>query len=143
MGIGQWGDIYDDVLAPVMQTYFDDPSVKASLHAGSQVWKNGDGTAAPNPVVNALNKTLMDSALPDLELILDHGVPVRVYDGVLDGSSCNHISVYQAIKSMNSMRWTGKGKFFGSARKQWKLPGATHPAGYTQSGGGLTFVGGQ
>merc|ERR1711988_650367 len=88
--VEQWGDVYDDVLAPVMENYFANPKVKLALHAGNQTWKNGDGTSAPNPVVNALNKTLMDPVLPDLETILEHKVPLRVYNGVLDGSSCNH-----------------------------------------------------
>merc|ERR1712151_731884 len=77
--VAQWGDLYDDVLAPVMVKYFADPTTKRLIHAGNQTWKNGDGTSAPNPVVIALNKTLMDSALPDLETILQADVPLRVY----------------------------------------------------------------
>merc|ERR1711862_760483 len=95
--VAQWGDVYDDVLAPVMQKYFASDAVKKALHAGTQDWKNGDGTSAPNPVVLALNKTLMDSVLPDLETILEYKVPLRVYDGVLDGSSCNHLSVFNSL----------------------------------------------
>jgi len=135
--VAQWGDVYDDVLAPVMTKYFADPKVKTLIHAGDQVWKNGDGTSAPNPVVNALNKTLMDSALPDVQTILEAGVPLRVYDGVLDGSSCNHVSVFQALKLL---QWSGKSAFFDAAREKWKVPGEKHPAGYVQRGGGLTFV---
>jgi len=135
--IAQWGDVFDDVLAPVMAKYFADPKVKDLLHAGNHSWKNGDGTSAPNPVVIALNKTLMDSILPDVETILDAGVPLRVYDGVLDGSSCNHISVYNSVKML---QWKGKEAFFGAKREQWKVPGSKHPAGYVRSGGGMTFV---
>jgi len=135
--VGQWGDVYDEVLAPVMQKYFADPEVQKALHAGSQTWKNGDGTSAPNPVVNALNKTLMDSVLPHLETILDHRVPLRVYNGVLDGSSCNHISVFH---SLTMLQWQGKSAFLAAPREQWSIPGEKHPAGYAQSGGGLTFV---
>eukprot|EP00928_Gymnodinium_smaydae_P053759 TRINITY_DN37685_c0_g1_i1.p1 TRINITY_DN37685_c0_g1~~TRINITY_DN37685_c0_g1_i1.p1 ORF type:complete len:441 (+),score=45.58 TRINITY_DN37685_c0_g1_i1:70-1392(+) len=135
--VAQWGDVYDDVLAPVMQKYFSDPKGKSDIHAGSHDWKNGDGTSAPNPVVIALNKTLMDSVLPDLEVILHHGVPLTVYNGVLDGSSCNHVSVFQALKLL---RWTHKDSFFKAPRQQWKVPGEKHPAGYVQRGGGLSFV---
>lgn len=135
--VEQWGDIYDDILAPIMEKYFADPVVKQALHAGDQDWKNGDGTSAPNPVVIALNKTLMDSVIPDLETILEHKLPLGVFDGVLDGSSCNHISVYNSLKLLS---WAGKDAFFAAPREQWKLPGVKHPAGYTKQGGGLTFV---
>mmetsp|Transcript_65721 Transcript_65721/g.182982 ORF Transcript_65721/g.182982 Transcript_65721/m.182982 type:complete len:448 (+) Transcript_65721:81-1424(+) len=135
--VQQWGDFYDDVLAPVMQRYFDAPRTKQLIHAGDHAWRNGDGTAAPNPVVIALNKTLMDSALHNLKTILEHGVPLRVYDGVLDGSSCNHVSVFNALKLL---QWKGKEAFLAATRQQWKVPGSNHPAGYLQSGGGVTFV---
>jgi len=135
--IEQWGDMYDDVLAPVMEKYFADERVKSLLHAGRQVWKNGDGTSAPNPVVNALDHTLMDSVLPDLKSILDRGVTLRMYNGVLDGSSCNHISHFNALKLLD---WSGKDAFFKAPRKQWRVKGSNHAAGYVKTGGGLSFV---
>jgi len=135
--VAQWGDVYDDVLAPVMEGYLSSPEVKKALHVGNHSWKNGDGTSAPNPVVNALNKTLMDSVLPDLETLLEHRVPLRVYAGVLDGSSCNHLSVF---KSLTMLRWPGRASFLAAAREKWSVPGDGHPSGYTQSGGGLAFV---
>jgi len=135
--VAQWGDVYDDVLAPVMEKYLANPEVKKALHVGNHSWKNGDGTSAPNPVVNALNKTLMDSVLPDLETLLEHHVPVRVYAGVLDGSSCNHRSVFE---SLTMLKWPGIASFLAAPREKWTVPGDSHPSGYTQSGGGLAFV---
>jgi len=135
--VAQWGDVYDDVLAPVMERYLSSPEVKKAFHVGNHSWKNGDGTSAPNPVVNALNKTLMDSVLPDLETLLEHNVPLRVYAGVLDGSSCNHLSVF---KSLTMLRWPGSASFLAAPREKWSVPGDKHPSGYTQSGGGLTYV---
>lgn len=107
------------------------------MHVGNQKWNNGDGTSNPNPVTIALNKTLMDPVLPYLETILDHGVPLRIYDGVLDGSSCNHVSVFKAL---TMVQWAGREAFLSAERTKWNVPGEKHPAGYVQTGGGLSFV---
>jgi len=139
--IRQWGDVYDEVLAPAMQKYLEDPKVKDALHARNQTWKNGDGTSAPNPVVNALRQTLMDSVIPYLNTVLARGVPLLVYDGVFDGSSCNHLSVFNALRLLD---WSGKDTFFGSERVLWTSSqtesGTEHPWGHVQTGGGLSFV---
>ena len=48
------------------------PSIDA-LHTEGRPWRNGDGTAAPNPVVNALKNDTMGSSVGQLGRMLDDG----------------------------------------------------------------------
>eukprot|EP00929_Paragymnodinium_shiwhaense_P122748 TRINITY_DN95783_c0_g1_i1.p1 TRINITY_DN95783_c0_g1~~TRINITY_DN95783_c0_g1_i1.p1 ORF type:complete len:450 (+),score=62.39 TRINITY_DN95783_c0_g1_i1:136-1485(+) len=134
----QWGDVYDEVYAKAMSSYLSNPEVKKALNVPSSVdWKNGDGTAAPNPVVNALRKRLMDPALDELVEILKHGKKVTIFDGVMDGSSCNHLGVFGAVKRM---QWDGLADFLQAPRKQWRVESIDHPLGYLQTFNNFTFV---
>ncbi len=59
----------------------------------------------------------MDSVIPDLETILEHNLPLGVFDGVLDGSSCNQISAYigstAALATLNKGEGVFRGSFWG------------------------------
>lgn len=133
----QWGDVYNAVLAPAMKAYLASAETKRALNVPEgTVWQNGDGTAAPNPVVNALRGQLMVSVLPEMAEILDRGLHVTIYDGVMDGSSCNHLGVFQ---SLERLPWDGRSAFLAAPRQQWHTPGITHPIGFVQASGGLTF----
>lgn len=60
--VRQWGDVFDDVYSKAMGDYFETAPISQPpfvLHTGGEPWKNGDGTAAPNPVVNALMNVTM------------------------------------------------------------------------------------
>ena len=51
--IRQYGDVFSNVYSPALSAFFNQTAVKNAFHVPSFLpWNNGDGTAAPNPVVN-------------------------------------------------------------------------------------------
>jgi carboxypeptidase C (cathepsin A) len=128
-----FGDFYDDVLAKNMNDYLTREDVIDAFGAKSP-WQNGDGTASPNPVVNALKPLLMTTAPMDwLAHLLERGYDVTIFDGVMDASSCNHLGVFSAVKAI---RWSGQEEFINAKRVPW----GKVPFGFTQAALGLRFV---
>ncbi|KAF4706917.1 hypothetical protein FOZ62_019421, partial [Perkinsus olseni] len=93
----QWGDTFNNIYSAAMKKYFARADVAAALHTGGVKWQNGDGTAAPNPVVMNLQKELMKPVLKDVQTVLSAAIPTMIYTGVFDGSSCGHLSVMEAL----------------------------------------------
>lgn len=134
----KFGDLYGAVLAKALTDYLNTTGTREALHATHAVWMNGDGTAAPNPVVNPLRHHLL-STLPIgwVSSLLDDGIRVTTYNGVTDGSCCNHLGHFSATKALS---WSGRESYLGAQRVQWGSAGAAEPSGFVQEGGGLRFV---
>ncbi|KAF4720479.1 hypothetical protein FOZ63_002484, partial [Perkinsus olseni] len=128
----QWGDTFNNIYSAAMKKYFARADVAAALHTGGVKWQNGDGTAAPNPVVINLQKELMKPVLKEVQTVLSAAIPTMIYTGVFDGSSCGHLSVMEALHML------GYEPFETASRELWESP--NHPFGFVQSGGVLTFV---
>ncbi|KAF4656085.1 General transcription and DNA repair factor IIH helicase subunit XPD, partial [Perkinsus olseni] len=128
----QWGDTFNNIYSAAMEKYFARADVAAALHTGGVKWQNGDGTAAPNPVVMNLQKELMKPVLKEVQTVLSAAIPTMIYTGVFDGSSCGHLSV------MGALHMLGYEPFETASRELWEGP--NHPFGFVQSGGALTFV---
>jgi carboxypeptidase C (cathepsin A) len=74
------------------------------------------------------------SYLQDIPIVLAAGVPVTIYNGMLD-IICNF---YGEAAALNSMTWPGQSAFNNAVNTPWVVNGAT--AGTYRSAQGLTYV---
>lgn len=144
--VRQYGDVFGDVYSVALGRYFEQTTIPETLHTRGEPWKNGDGTAAPNPVVNHLHSELMRDVTGFYAKLLDARYKVMVYAGVMDGSSCCHMAVYDSVLALD---WGNKKEFRAAEKevlKYERIQGGEASAtkdivwSYRQQGGGLSFV---
>jgi len=92
------------------------PDVKKALHAENATWFCTDETG---PVAEALSADFTLPSVHQVVALLDQGKQVTMYNGVRDGSVCNHIG---NLKVILNMKWSGS-KVFASAKSvPWPSP---------------------
>mmetsp|Transcript_71885 Transcript_71885/g.158986 ORF Transcript_71885/g.158986 Transcript_71885/m.158986 type:complete len:451 (+) Transcript_71885:65-1417(+) len=127
------GNFLDDLTA-AMGRFLNNPSTRAALHVGNHTWGQADESG---PVSDALVKDFVTSqGLSILSSLIDAGKGYRVvtYNGVRDGSVCNHVGNALA---MDQMKWSGQAAFREVQTKPWRLDGKL--VGYEKSYGALTY----
>lgn len=146
--ITKWKDLFTEEYSPALARYLDqNPQVKHALNVPKGLkWNNGDGTAAPNPVVNKLHDKLMGDMGPTIKYILSKGLRFGTFVGVNDGSACNIIGVYNEIRRLNHKGfndakrhlWTSETSKSNSDGSN--TGGEMDKYGYYSYANGLTFV---
>lgn len=113
--------------------YLNRPDVKAALHVGSGArWTQSDETG---PVADALLPDWTVDSDVVVEKLLALQLKVRMYNGVRDLSSCNHLG-NQAV--VNQLKWAGAGKYAATSTLPWPSP--SHVEGYMRDGGLLKYA---
>jgi carboxypeptidase C (cathepsin A) len=107
--------------------------VKAALHVGDGAkWTQSDETG---PVADALLPDWTVDSDVVVEKLLALQLKVRMYNGVRDLSSCNHLG-NQAV--LNQLQWAGAGKYAQAPTLPWPSP--SNVEGYMRDGGLLKYA---
>jgi carboxypeptidase C (cathepsin A) len=127
-----------DKLTASLGHYLNSPETRAALHVGEHTWTQAD---EEGPVADNLKPDFVtDQVMGVIESLLDAGKGYRVvtYNGVRDGSLCNHLG---NLLSMKALKWSGQDGFQLAETKPWtpKAVGGIL-AGYKKSFGALTYV---
>jgi len=123
-----------DKLTDLLGRYLNSPETRSALHVGNRTWRQADEVG---PVAEGL---ILDFETPQgmrvIESLLDAGKGYRVvtYNGVRDGSVCNHLG---NLLSMKALKWYGSGPFNAAATTPWRPLGPL--AGYQRSYGPLSY----
>lgn len=131
----QDASFFDD-LTDAMSKYLNSPAVRKALHVGNHTWTQADETG---PVADALRADFVTrQSLEMLEALLATGkYQVVNYNGVRDGSVCNHLG---NLQSLLSLRWSGQQAFAKAPSEVFRVPGNSAVAGYTKTAGQLKFI---
>lgn len=122
-----------DVITVSLGSYLDRADVKQALHVGSNAtWQNKDETG---PVAKALIEDFTLSSLKYVEALLGFGKRVVMYNGVRDGSVCNHIGNLKALKRL---AWPGASDFAVAKSRPW--PSTSSVMGHIRIARSLTFA---
>lgn len=124
-----------DHITDALSNYLNDAEVRKALHVGDRIWQQSDETG---PVAdNLLPDFVTAQGMTVIEALLDAGKGYRVvtYNGVRDGSMCNHIG---NLLSMNALKWSGQAAFQAADTAPWRL--GSQLVGYERSAGALTYI---
>merc|ERR1712008_181022 len=122
-----------DVITASLGAYLDRADVKKALHVGSNAtWQNKDETG---PVAKALVDDFTVPSTRFVEALLGLGKRVVMYNGVRDGSVCNHMG---NLKALQDLSWPGAADFAVAKNKPW--PSAYSVMGHIRVARGLTFA---
>mmetsp|Transcript_13834 Transcript_13834/g.48842 ORF Transcript_13834/g.48842 Transcript_13834/m.48842 type:complete len:452 (+) Transcript_13834:99-1454(+) len=121
-----------DTITDSLGGYLNTPEVKAALHAGSSTWQNADETG---PVAEALAPDFTRPSAPVIGALLGMGKEVFLYNGVRDGSVCNHIG---NLKALLNMSWEGSHDFATAENVPW--PSASNVMGHIREARNLRFA---
>lgn len=80
-----------------MSKWFNSADVKEAFHCAKCTWVFNDEAG---PVADALITDFMTSVIPQINSLMSNGYKVLMYNGVRDGSSCNHIGNLLTIKEL-------------------------------------------
>lgn len=121
-----------DAITDQLGTYLNSAEVKAALHAGSATWQNAD---EEGPAAEALAADFVLPSTPVVEKLLAMGRKVFMYNGVRDGSLCNHIG---NLRSLLALQWEGSAEFAASPNRPW--PSAQEVMGHVRGTRNLVFA---
>jgi len=121
-----------DTLTTSMGAYLNREDVKAALHVQNATWQCADEVG---PVAQALYADFTKPSAPVVAALLETGKEVMLYNGVRDGSVCNHVG---NLKSLLSLEWSGKVDFAAAPNKPW--PSAKDVMGHVRSARNLRFA---
>jgi len=96
-----------DSITSSMGSWLNRDDVRVALHVSGHTWVNNDEVG---PVAEAL---LGDFAIPSAPLVAEaaeNGYRVALYNGVRDGSVCNHLGNHQSLLEMDKA-WKFKGQY--------------------------------
>jgi len=126
------GTIYDDIGGGVFRydlRYYNDPTpessmisylnsaeVQLALHTTGHVWTDSDETG---PVADALKEDFCKSVIPELVTLLRAGYTVHLYNGQMDGSSCNNIGNSKILYDLK--HWGEDVEFEIEKQELWRL----------------------
>jgi len=130
------GSAFDGISAD-LEMYLNRPDVMKILGTTGHKWKQGDGTSAPNPVVDALENDLMlNNTLELFQPIMDSGVRILCYVGNMDGSMWGYAG-HEAF--LDYFSWSGRDEFWSRDRIIWKQTNGLL-GGYVRYGGKFTYI---
>ncbi len=144
--IRKFGDIFAKSWSPLLEKFLTQEGADKLLNTRGEPWKNGDGAAtAGNNVSLALQHLYLNDNSHYYERLLNFandpkfGYTFAIYDGVMDGSTCNHIEVYDAALHM---KWSAADEWNKAEKKILRLNESDSESvyGYMQAGGGLHFL---
>jgi len=121
-----------DVITESIGTYLNRADVKAALHTEGATWVNADEVG---PVAEALRKDFGKPSVPVVADLLAQGKRVTLYNGVQDGSVCNHIG---NLKALLELTWAGADDFARSESVPW--PSVQHVMGHIRGARNLLFA---
>mmetsp|Transcript_54121 Transcript_54121/g.121624 ORF Transcript_54121/g.121624 Transcript_54121/m.121624 type:complete len:443 (+) Transcript_54121:89-1417(+) len=122
-----------DVITRVLGDYLNRPDVKTALHVGEDVtWYCADETG---PVARNIRNDSNVPSAPVLASLLEKGRQVFLYNGLRDGSSCNHIG---NLKSILAMDWKGADEFRAAQSVPW--PSKQSVMGHIRGARNLRFA---
>merc|ERR1719233_1100182 len=98
-----------------MRSYLSRKDLKASIHTTGNNWTSAD---EEGPVADALAGEFAANVTTLLEMLLDLDYKVIAYNGVADGSSCNHLGNAQVLLNLN---WKGKAMFAAAKQSGWRV----------------------
>mmetsp|Transcript_98771 Transcript_98771/g.156199 ORF Transcript_98771/g.156199 Transcript_98771/m.156199 type:complete len:462 (-) Transcript_98771:26-1411(-) len=132
-------DLDLDSITTFMGSWLNRDDVKEALHVTGHTWVNADETG---PVAEALLDDFVRPSAPYVALAAENGYRVALYNGVRDGSVCNHLGNHQALLAMDKT-W----KFFGQYEAANDVPMWFHSAskkprvaGFHKIVGGFSFT---
>jgi len=96
-------------------TYLNRDDVKAAIRTTGNSWNSAD---EEGPVADALGSEFSQNVTGLLAGLLDVNYKVVAYNGVTDGSACNHIANANALLSL---QWRGQSKFRQTRQTPWRL----------------------
>lgn len=121
-----------DAITDSMGTYLNSPKVKVALHVGNATWVNADETG---PVAEALRADFTIPSATVVEKLLGLGKQVTMYNGVRDGSVCNHIG---NLRALLALQWDGTAEFAASLNTPW--PSVHSVMGHVRRARNLRFA---
>lgn len=121
-----------DVICTTIGSYLNRPDTKQALHATSSTWQNADETG---PVAKALQADFVRPSAVVIAQLLDMGMEVFLYNGVRDGSVCNHLG---NLKALLGLPWEGADDFEKSKNVPW--PSSDQVMGHIRSARNLRFA---
>lgn len=126
------GKFFDD-LTDAMGDWLNSDATRAALHVGNHTWVQSDETG---PVADALVADFVtDQSLNVLADLLNTGkYRIVNYNGVRDGSLCNHVGNALAL---DAMPWHGQLQFREAAKKPFIVNGQV--AGFVRQYGKLSY----
>jgi len=113
--------------------YLNSDIVQTALHTTGHTWTQSDETG---PVADALRADFVVSVIPELEILLDAGYQVILYNGQMDGSVCNHVG--NAL-IMDYIMWSGHDAFARVGQELWRVDDK-NVVGYRRVYKNLAFV---
>jgi len=116
-----------------MSHYLNREDVKSAIHMTGSTWTSADETG---PVAEALRAQGGRSVTGELATLLDKHYKVVMYNGVMDGSECNHLANAAAILSVP---WSGQAAYANTSQKPWRLS-KTSMVGYSRVYENLAFI---
>ena len=115
--IGLSDGSFFDTLTARMAKYLNRQDVREALHTTTgQRWTQSDETG---PVADALLSDWTVNSDAVVEKLLERKLKVRMYNGVRDVSSCNHMGNLAVILQMS---WAGKSAFTAAATRRGPHP---------------------
>lgn len=96
-----------DSISSSMGSWLNREDVKAALHVTGHTWVNNDEVG---PVAEALLSDFVVSSASLVAEAAENGYRVALYNGVRDGSVCNHLGNHYALLEMDKT-WKFKGKY--------------------------------
>eukprot|EP00928_Gymnodinium_smaydae_P089587 TRINITY_DN73529_c0_g1_i1.p1 TRINITY_DN73529_c0_g1~~TRINITY_DN73529_c0_g1_i1.p1 ORF type:complete len:473 (+),score=68.68 TRINITY_DN73529_c0_g1_i1:54-1421(+) len=127
------GSFFDDLTA-AMGKWLNSPETRAALHVGSHIWVQAD---EKGPVADALiDDFVTDQSIQVLASLLDatKRYEIVMYNGVRDGSLCNHVG---NLLAMNDIPWAGQLRFRNSYNSPFKVDKKV--AGYARKADKLSY----
>jgi len=127
--------VYDPTVVPdsYLSTYLNSEKVQIALHTTGTTWTDADETG---PVSDALKPDFMVPCMDQLEYLVSQGYQVTLYNGQMDGSTCNHIG--NAVIA-EKIKWDGQTEFKASKQSLWRQ-NDTHAIGYKRVYKNLAYV---
>lgn len=121
-----------DVITNKLSEYLNSPATRDALHVGNRTWRQAD---EEGPVADALLDDFeTEQGMRAIEDLLEKGFQVVSYNGVRDGSVCNHLG---NLLSMKALHWHGQDDFVKATTQPWRPLGKL--AGYKRSAKTLSY----
>lgn len=121
-----------DRITDQLSKYLNSAPTREALHVGLRTWRQSDETG---PVADALLADFeTEQGMRVIEALLEKGYQVVSYNGVRDGSVCNHLG---NLLSLKALQWPGRSAFADAATEPWRPLGQL--AGYKRSAHPLSY----